>query len=132
MNMQLYFEKNEGVGILSTADLNGEVNAAVYSKPHFLGNGYLSFIAHDKLTRNNLLSSPKANYLFLERTEGFKGVRIYMEKVEEVQDDRLIESLSKRTKKRTEESTSPRFLISFRVKKVLNLVGDTKLPVDFE
>ena len=132
MDIQLYFEKNKGVGILSTADINGEVNSAVYSKPHFLGNGYLSFIAHDKLTRNNLLSNPSAHYLFFEKGEGFKGVRVYMEKVEEIQDDSLIESLSRRTKKKTDTSTSPRFLISFRVKKVLTLVGDTELPVEFE
>ena len=132
MNLPQYFKETEGVGVLSTADVNGEVNGAVYSKPHFLGNGLLSFITHDKLTRHNLLSNPQANYLFIERAEGYKGLRIYMEQVEEVQDSELIESLSKRTGKKTEESAPSRFLISFRVKKVLNLVGDTELSASFQ
>lgn len=132
MDLQKYFEETKGVGVLSTADSNGEVNAAVYSKPHFQGDGYLSFISHDKLTRHNLLSNPQANYLFLEGSEGFKGIRIYLEKVSEVQDNELIEALSRRSKMRTEEPPPPRFLISFKVKKVLKLIGDTELSVSFK
>ena len=129
MNLQQYFSETEGIGILSTADVNGEVNGAVYAKPHFLEDGCLSFIMQDKLTHHNLLSNPYAAYVFVERNAGFQGIRLYLVKKEEVQDDALIDSISRRTKDKAADQAVSRFLVTFTVEKVLKLVGDTELSV---
>jgi len=36
MKLVDYFENTNGVGILSTADDKGKVNAAIYGRPHFM------------------------------------------------------------------------------------------------
>ena len=36
MKLSEYFEKNKGIGVLSTADSSGKVNAAIYGRPHFM------------------------------------------------------------------------------------------------
>ena len=130
MNLQQYFSETEGVGILSTADIGGKVNGAVYAKPHFLEDGCLAFIMRDKLTRKNLLSNPHAAYIFVESGTGFQGIRLYLGKKEEVQDDEFIDSISRRARNKSVDRAEPRFLVTFKVEKVLKLVGDTELSVD--
>jgi hypothetical protein len=44
MKLKDYFERTTGTGILSTADSSGKVNAAIYSRPHFIDGDKLSFI----------------------------------------------------------------------------------------
>jgi hypothetical protein len=43
-HLKAYFENTEGSGILATADSSGKVDAAIYSRPHFLEEGTLAFI----------------------------------------------------------------------------------------
>ena len=43
-DLQNYFESTKGFGVLATADSSGKVDAAVYSRPHFLEDGVLAFI----------------------------------------------------------------------------------------
>ncbi|PID75947.1 MAG: pyridoxamine 5'-phosphate oxidase [Deltaproteobacteria bacterium] len=131
MDLKTYFTDTEGVGVLSTADASGRVNAAIYSKPHLLDDGYASFIMLNRLTRKNLQDNPYAHYLFLEKGGGYSGVRLYLEKVKELQDDELIAQLSKRKKKSGEqEKESSRFLVSFTITKVIKLIGDKEITVE--
>ena len=53
-----YFENTNGVGVMATADKEGKVNTAVYSRPHFLEDGSVAFIMRDRLTHHNLQSNP--------------------------------------------------------------------------
>lgn len=39
MNLKEYFQAQHGVGILSTADAEGRVDAAVYFRPHVFDDG---------------------------------------------------------------------------------------------
>ena len=55
MTLQTYFDTTAGTGILATADSNGKVDAAVYSRPHFLEDGSIVFIMRDRLTQPDLL-----------------------------------------------------------------------------
>jgi hypothetical protein len=71
MDLKTYFENTSGLGILSTADYSGQVDAAVYSRPHFMDDGTVAFIMRDRLTHNNLQSNPHAAYLFKEDGEGY-------------------------------------------------------------
>ena len=36
MRLDEYFENARGVGVLSTSDAGGKVNAAIYGRPHFM------------------------------------------------------------------------------------------------
>ncbi|PIE66891.1 MAG: pyridoxamine 5'-phosphate oxidase [Deltaproteobacteria bacterium] len=131
MDLKKYFTDTEGVGVLSTADDAGRVNGAIYSRPHLLDDGYVSFIMRDRLTRNNLQHNPYAHYLFLEKGGGYSGVRIYLEKVKEVQDKELIAQLSRRKEKSDLQEKAPSiFLVSFKIIKLIELLGDKEITVE--
>ena len=86
MDLKSYFENIKGVGVLSTADKEGRVNAAVYSRPHFMEDGTIAFIMNDRLSHHNLTSNPHAAYLFMEEGPGYKGKRLFITKVREEED----------------------------------------------
>ena len=54
MNLENYFENVKGTGVLATADGQGRVDVALYSKPHFMDDGTIAFIMADRLTHHNL------------------------------------------------------------------------------
>ncbi|MFA6345078.1 MAG: pyridoxamine 5'-phosphate oxidase family protein, partial [Syntrophales bacterium] len=60
MKLDTYFETHQGIGVLSTADAEGRVNAAIYGRPHVLDEQTVAFIAADRLTRANLQANPSA------------------------------------------------------------------------
>ena len=122
MDLEQYFESTKGVGVLSTADSSGKVNAAVYARPHVMEDGTLVYIMRDRLTHDNLQSNPHAAYLFKEEGTGYKGKRLHLTKVREEQNAELMKSLQRR--KYSEETLEERFLVFFRVDNVLPLVGE--------
>lgn len=123
MELKEYFENTKGVGVLSTADKNGNVNAAVYSRPHFMEDGSLAFIMRDRLTHHNLLSNPHAAYLFKEDGSGYNGKRLYLTKLIETEDADLIASLSRRPYASVPGDLESKFLVYFKLVKVLPLIG---------
>ena len=124
MNLTEYFESTKGIGVLSTADAEGRVNAAIYSRPHMMGDGTLAFIMPDRLTHHNLSSNPYAAYLFREDGPGYKGKRIYLTKVREETDSEMIHSLRRKVyPPEVEEKGGPRTIVFFTIDKVLPLVG---------
>jgi hypothetical protein len=125
MNIKEYFKEHNGTGVLSTADDNGRVNSAIYAKPHFLEDGSLAFIMRDRLTRYNLTLNPSASYLFIEKGDGYHGVRIHLEKIKESSDQTMIDSLSRRTYA-ADEKAENRYLVTFKIQKVLTLIGSNE------
>ena len=122
MKLTDYFETKTGTGILSTADKEGNVNAAVYSRPHFLDGGKLAFIMRDRLSHSNLQSNPHAVYLFVEDGPGYKGKRLYLTMVREEKNAEKIASLQRRKYKT--EVEEDRFLVFFEQERERPLVGD--------
>ena len=124
MNLGEYFENAKGVGVLATADRSGKVDAAVYSRPHFMEDGTLAVIMRDRLTHANIQSNPHAAYLFIEEGPGYRGKRLFLTKIREEENSELIDSLNRRiyppNKERRKES---RFLVYFKIDKVLPLIG---------
>jgi hypothetical protein len=124
MDMRQYFEEHNGFGVLSTADNEGHVNAAVYARPHCFDDGTVGFIMPDRLTHANLQSNGHAAYLFREKPEPggqqYAGVRIYLSKVREDEDQERIAKLRRRT---YGDERDGRYLVIFNVEKVLPLVG---------
>lgn len=122
MNLLEYFNKESGFGVISTSNKKGEVNSAVYAKPHVIDSKTIAFIMRDKLTRKNVLENPQAHYMFIEHNQGFHGVRLSLTMVEENQDLERIEAISRRPSKDGDDDAK-RFLVTFSVNKVLMLVG---------
>jgi len=116
-----YFENTKGMGVMSTADKEGKVNAAIYSRPHFLEDDSIAFIMRDRLTHHNLQSNPYAAYLFVEEGPGYKGKRLHLRKIREEENSERIQSLSRKGYKN--EKPGARFLVTFQVDKVLPLIG---------
>jgi hypothetical protein len=128
MELREYFDMAQGRGIMSTADANGNVTAAVYARPHFFADGSVAFVMADRLTHKNLESNPHAVYLFMEAGEQYEGKRLYLTKIKEEKDSALIEQVRRRNvcPADAKYKVGTRFLVYFRVDKVLPLIGDKK------
>jgi len=124
MNLKDYFETTKGLGVLSTADSDGQVDAAIYGRPHFMEDGTMAFIMRDRLTHHNLQSNPHATYLFKEEGSGYRGKRLFMSKLREEENTELLESLRRR--KVAYGNGEDRYLVFFKLDKELPLVGDGK------
>lgn len=123
MELREYFKGTKGRGILATADKSGKVDMAVYAKPHFMDDGMIAFIMANRLSHHNLQTNKHAAYLFMEEGGGYKGRRLFLTKVREEQDTELLYSLRTRKYPVKKEEGKPRFLVFFKIDKVLPLIG---------
>jgi hypothetical protein len=126
MNLSEYFENTTGRGVLATADSDGKVDVAVYSRPHFIDENTIAYIMTDRLTHKNLQSNPHAAYIFMESGEGYIGKRLYLRKIKEETDP---ETISKIRWRKTyvapgDEKNQSRFLVYFKIDKVIELIGE--------
>jgi len=127
MDLAHYFETMKGKGVLATADDQGHVNVAVYARPHIVDKDTIAFIMPDRLTHHNLQSNIHAAYLFIEKGPGYKGIRLFLSKVREEEDSELLHSIRRKkyaAEKEGEETS--RFLVFFKVDKILPLIGPAK------
>ncbi|MFP4347349.1 MAG: pyridoxamine 5'-phosphate oxidase family protein [Thermodesulfobacteriota bacterium] len=123
-DLNSYFENNKGTGILATADGDGKVDAAVYARPHFLEDGTVAMIMRDRLTHANIQSNPHAAYLFIEAGPGYKGKRLFLTKVREEEESELLYELKRKDRSPREDAKKgDKFLVIFKVDKVLPLIG---------
>lgn len=131
MTLKQYFNKKEGVGVLSTSNLQGMVTSAIYSKPYVFDDNTIAFVMRKRLTYENLKQNPFACYLFLEVAEVYSGIRLFLKKIKEETDNPLIDALKRPylTPERDEE-LRPKFLVYFKIEKILPLIGDGKVDID--
>ena len=123
MSLSDYFENTAGTGVLATADSEGNVDVAVYAKPHAIDENTIAFIMNERLSYQNITSNPKAAYLFLEDCPGYKGKRLYLTKTKEETDKALIDSMIRKSEKH-HEVDSNKHLVYFSVDKIRALVGE--------
>lgn len=124
MSLSNYFENARGIGVLSTADGEGRVDAAVYSRPHIMDDGAVAIIMRDRLSHANLQSNPHAAYLFVEDGPGYKGKRLFLTKIREEKETDLLYRLKRRERSSEEDAErGEKFLVFFRIDKELPLVG---------
>ncbi|MEW6078410.1 MAG: pyridoxamine 5'-phosphate oxidase family protein [Thermodesulfobacteriota bacterium] len=124
MDLLDYFEKTKGLGVLATADGEGHVNAAIYSRPHIMENNTAGFIMRDRLTHDNLQSNFRAAYLFKEDGPGYTGKRLYLEKLSEEMDTPRVNELKRRVlSPASDAEKGHKFLVIFKITKVLPLIG---------
>ncbi len=127
MDLKKYFDSIKGLGVLSTADEKGKVNAAVYSKPQVIDDTHVAFIMGDKLTHANLKSNPHAVFLFKEDGIDYQGKRVYLKKESETDNQELISRTCKREYSGVycePHYVKNYFLVTFVVELVLPLVGE--------
>ena len=132
MDLNEYFENVKGLGVLATSDAERRTDVAVYAKPHVMDGENVAFIMTDRLTHHNLQSNNHAAYLFKEEGPGYKGTRLFLTKVKEEQDSELLYSIRSKRYKSEKEEGRPRFLVFFKVDKVLPLVGAGRDPDKYE
>jgi len=125
MQLQEYFTSTQGTGILSTAAASGEVTSAVYAKPHLLDDRTVAWIMRERLTYAHLQTNGHACYLYVEQGPGIKGIRLFLQKIDESDDPQLISAMTRRQLSPEEDKAKgPKHLVRFEVVKVLPLVGD--------
>jgi hypothetical protein len=78
MDLKTYFEDRRGLGVLSTANEKGEVNSAIYARPHVLDDGSVAFIMGKHLSLENVESNGHAAFLFVEEGGKYLGRRLSM------------------------------------------------------
>jgi hypothetical protein len=130
MNMQEYFKNTKGIGILSTADGDGKVNTAIYGRPHSMADGTIAFIMLERLTHHNLQSNPHASYLFIEKGDNLKGLRLHISKIREEQNSKLLYKL--RRVKYSGDENHVRYLVFFGIDTILPLLGADESDLPFE
>jgi hypothetical protein len=121
MNLTDYFAEKDGTAILSTADGEGKVNAAIYSKPHLIEEDVIALLMSDRLSHENLQENPYAVYLFIEKTPGWQGKRLYLKRLKEERNTELARSLVRHSNPAAENIDIN--LVYFQVDKVLPLIG---------
>jgi len=125
MKLKPYFEGREGKSILSSANSDGMVTSAIYSKPHVFDDGTIAFVMRKRLTYENLKTNPYASYMFIEEGQGYKGIRLFLRKIKEDTDDALIDKMKRRhLSPEEDEAKGPKFLTHFRVERIIPLIGD--------
>ncbi len=127
MSLIDYFENKEGIGILATSSSNGAVDTAIYAKPHFIEEEKCLFLMADKCSHVNLKENPHATYIFIEKTENYKGKRIYLRMIKETVDDDLAETIRRKKHGCPDyDKDKTTFIVYFKVDHVRPLVGDSE------
>lgn len=125
MLLKDYFRQHKGAGVLSTADANGVVNAAIYAKPHVADDGRVAFLMRERKSWQNINENPSSHYLFLEDGTPFAGIRMLLLKVDEEFDEELIRTMTRGWLTPEEDADlGPKHLVFFEIEKVKVLVGE--------
>jgi hypothetical protein len=128
LNLKEYFEGAKGTGVLATADAEGRVDTAIYANPHIMDKETVAFIMAERLTHHNLQTNNHAAYLFKEDGPGYKGIRLFLTKLREEKDSEFLYSIRSKRYTGGKEEGKPRFLVYFKVDKILPLVGAGRDP----
>ncbi len=123
MNLSEYFDQTGGRGVLATAGATGKVNAAVYARPYFTDETTAVFIMAERLTHQNLQSNPWATYLFMEAGGGYTGKRLYLKKIKEEQNEKVVSDICRKCDY-SYYDIGTSYVAYFNVEKILPLVGD--------
>jgi hypothetical protein len=124
MSLAEYFENAKGVGVLGTADSEGNVDLAIYARPHVQDDENVAFIMGDHLSHDNIRTNPHAAYLFVEEGQGYKGLRLYLTRTGEETDPQKIEAVRRPGRKGMDYGGVQKFLVHFKVERTRRLVGD--------
>jgi hypothetical protein len=123
MDLKEYFENSEGMGTLSTADSNGNVDSAIYASPHVMSEDTIAFIMRPRLSFDNIQQNPKAVYMYIEKGPGYQGRRLYLEKTAQEENPETVNQLRRSSHGDTGGEEQAK-LVYFKVTRIRPLVGD--------
>jgi hypothetical protein len=126
MKLSEYFEKTQGMGVLATTDAAGQVNQAIYGRPHFPDdddNETCSFIMSNRLSHDNVRHNPSAAYLFIEKGEDYVGKRLWLTVIGEETDPEKIKAVRRRNIPTISEEEG-KYLVQFHIEAVRPLIGN--------
>lgn len=126
MNLDSYFENVLGVGVLATSDASDNVDVAIYAKPYVIDEKIIAFSILEYTSYSNVMANPNACFLFIEKGEGFKGYRFYLQQKGEETDPDIIKMLKKTHNLMDMPTDQRRHLVYFRIKQVRPLIDDKK------
>jgi hypothetical protein len=86
-----------GLGVMSTAAADGNVNSAVYARPHVIDDTTLVWGMTDRRTYQNVIENRKAAFLFKTATPGFSGVRLTLELTKTEEEGELLATIKANT-----------------------------------
>jgi len=124
MNLADYFENVKGIGVLATSDSDGNVDIAIYARPYIIDEKTIAFSMLERLSYTNVQSNPKAAYLFIEKGEGYAGMRLYLTKIGEEKNPERIKEIKQQHSKTHSPDETPKHLVFYTVDKIRPLVGD--------
>ncbi|MCP4453245.1 MAG: pyridoxamine 5'-phosphate oxidase family protein [Planctomycetes bacterium] len=122
MNLREYFESSNGYGVLATSSKEGEVNIAIYAKPHRVDENTLAFIMRSRRSYGNLQTNPTAAYLYIEKDGGYLGKRLHLTKIREEKDHDAIDTIRRKHRTHTGPD-SDCTLVIFRIDEIRPAVG---------
>ncbi len=96
MNLAELFA-NPGLGVMSTSSSDGNVNSAIYARPHVIDETTLVWGMTDKRTYQNLTRNRHAAYLFKTNGHGFSGVRLALELIRTEEEGDLLATIKTST-----------------------------------
>jgi hypothetical protein len=123
MNLKEYFDNAEGLGVLSTADAEGNVDTAIYASPHIMSEDSVAFIMRPRLSLHNVQQNPKAVYMFIEKGPGYQGRRLYLEKTGQEENPERVRQFRRSSHGDAGDEDQAK-LVYFKVTHVRPLVGD--------
>ena len=130
MNLENYFNNVKGLGILATSDAEGNVDAAVYAKPYIIDEKIIAFSMMEHQSYSNIKANPKACFLFIEKGDGSKGYRFYLQQKGEETNPDNIKMLKKTYNIIDIPAGEKRHLVYFKINQIRPLIGDSEKQVE--
>jgi hypothetical protein len=110
--------------VLATGDDQGSVNLAVYARPYVIDDNTVAFSMRERRSFKNIQVNPSAAYLFLEKTGGYKGIRLYLNRIGEETNLEKIKEIKKQHKNRYSAEIEGKHLLYFKITEIRPIIGD--------
>jgi hypothetical protein len=120
MKLSEYFEKTQGIGVLTTTDARGQVTPGIYGRLHFPDDDddeRCSFIMSNRLCHENV------TYLFIEKGKGYVGKWLSLTVIGEETNPEKIKAIRHRNFPTIREEEG-KYLVHFHIEDVRSLIDN--------
>ncbi|MBI9018208.1 MAG: pyridoxamine 5'-phosphate oxidase family protein [Phycisphaerae bacterium] len=122
MTLLDYFENTKGSGVLATANSKGDVDVAIYARPHVIDEENIAFIMNERLSYHNIVENPKAAYIFQEDGPGYQGKRLYLTKTRQDSNPETINAFRRKCSNHTYSEETKKHLVYFHIDKIRKII----------
>ena len=96
MNLHEMFPAG-GRGIIAASDSSGNVNIAVYAKPHIVDDKTVAWGMTEGRTWACVKENPRAAYLYMNPGPGYSGVRLKLSLIKFLESGDMLDAVKKHT-----------------------------------